>query len=247
MIHYVQKRKAMKHPHVNKHFKELANAGLIVKVEDKLLPHARARPFKISPLGWLYFWAMLRIPFRSYFEILKERYDSDPIVEAFIQPYFEKKTVQSLIHSTYVIDEYLSPGSFQPYLEKCCRDLISDLQSIRFSEEFFKARVRYRAKMFILEEILFMGREPVSFSILGKWKDKNLERYQVRSEIEAIRSLGHKKGSLLRQDRKFMTVLGEIRDELGRAMLYFVDSQKKNKKDDVSYLLAPELAKVNPS
>lgn len=217
--HYVPKKQKMAPKNMREKFIRLEKAKLINRTAMEYIRHPRDKPFKVSPLGWMYFWLKVKNPHRSYKEILLDRYETDPIVELFIRPYFQKQTVEYLVHDFYRGDDpLLLPGELPRYLEDCCRGLISDFLHIQYSEEFFSARLRNRVKKFIVDEILSLGREPPSFSF--DWKDKKLLRDRVRQEVNAFKTIGHERGLVFAFDEKVMRLVREIENQFDQARKY---------------------------
>jgi hypothetical protein len=226
--HLVPTRHKIAYKNVAIKFVRLEDARLIEGTVMEKLRHPREKPFKISHLGWAYFWSNRRHPHRSYKEVLLDRYDADPIVDLFIRPYFERQTVEYLIHDIYRGDDaYLFPGPLPKYLEDCCRNLLKDFVYIEFDEELFTKRIRERAKRFILDEILSFGRDPVSIDF--SWKDKKLLRTRVQMEVDTLKRIGYEKALVYSSDDKVMALYREIEGAFEQSRRYLnIDRKKKN-------------------
>lgn len=237
----VRKRPRMKYKNVRQYFIALEAAKLIEKATGVLPRHPLEKLFKISTLGWICFWSRVANRERTYREIIVDRYDTDPVVKSFIKPYFEKKTVEALIHDIYFFDEYLSPGPFPRYLAEACQSLTLDFLNSSYNENLFQGYIRHRTKRFILDQVLLLGFEPNSFMVMGKSKDKKIEKSFVKSQVEAIRWIGHERGAIFGRDDKFMALFEELDMEFRIGKSYLADESMKK------VLAFAQLPKVNSS
>lgn len=180
--------------------------------------------YRLSPTGWVYFWANhSNLAYKDIHDLL-EHPSNQLLIDALVRPLFKRETIDYF---------WIEMRWIPRYIRDQCRYLLEELRTAGFktprdANEMIQYEFKYivRTKLFIIDTILrFLPSE----SPFARYEIKNEMDEEVRKlDLEARERLNKKAASILSNDEKLASMLRIIEKDLSFARRLLDNARKES-------------------